>query len=278
MASFMEEFNHLKIQLKDILLATNNFSPDKQIGKGGFGRVYKGELTPLNGKTIVAIKRLDVRFGQGNTEFWKEIMMLSKYKHKHLVSLLHFCIEGDEIILVYEYASNGSLDGYLRDANLTWAQRLNICVGVAHGLNYLQDPRGTQQRVLHRDVKSSNILLDENWNAKVFDFGLSKIGHANQPQTYIVSNPVGTPGYCDSSYWDMGFLSKESDVYSFGVVLFEVICGRLCFEYHNGNLSHILVKEWKKCCDQNRLDDIICDDLNKQMDRNSLMTFSAIAS
>ncbi|KAM0000667.1 putative protein kinase RLK-Pelle-CrRLK1L-1 family [Helianthus debilis subsp. tardiflorus] len=275
--SFIEEFDHLKIQLQDIISATENFSTNKLIGRGGFGRVYKGELFLPEGKTMVAFKRLDRRLGQGNVEFWKEIMMLSKYKHEHLVSLMHFCNEGDEMILVYEYASRGSLDRYLGDVNLTWTQRLKICIGVARGLSYLHDPMESQQRVIHRDIKSGNILLDEKWTAKVSDFGLSKTGPANQPQTYLISNVVGTPGYCDPLYWEMGFLSKESDVYSFGVVLFEVLCGRLCCEYRGGELSNILVPKWRRCYEEKRLDEIILVGLKEQMEPGSFNFFSAIA-
>ncbi|GJT29605.1 putative serine/threonine/dual specificity protein kinase, catalytic domain-containing protein [Tanacetum coccineum] len=119
-------------------------------------------------------------------------MMLSKCKHENLVSLLHFCVEGNERILVYEYASCGSLDRYLSDTTLSWTQRIKICIGDARGLNYLHDPKKTQQRVIHRDIKSSNIFLDEEWIAKVSDFGLSKVGPANQPQTYLVSNVAVT--------------------------------------------------------------------------------------
>nr|XP_043630404.1 putative receptor-like protein kinase At5g39000 [Erigeron canadensis] len=228
--SFLGDYDHLKIQMKDILSATHNFDPAKEIGKGGFGRVYKGEVSLRGGRIMVAFKRLDRRFGQGNTEFWKEVMRLSKYKHENLISLMCYCIEGKEMILGYEYASRGSLDSYLPDPRLTWTQRLKICVGAARGLNYLHDPRGAQQRLLHRDIKSANFLLDENWIVKVSDFGLSKAAPANQAQTVVVSNALGTHGYCDPLYMEEGFLSKESDVYSFGVVLFEVLCGRLCFE------------------------------------------------
>ncbi|XP_076957659.1 putative serine/threonine-protein kinase PBL2 [Bidens hawaiensis] len=133
-----------------------------------------------------------------------------------------------------------------------------------------------KQRIIHRDIKSSNILLDENWTAKVFDFGLSKHGPANQPQTYLVSNAVGTLGYCDPLYLETGFLSKESDVYSFGVVLFEVLCGKLCCEYLNGDLI-VLVPMWKKCFDKKRLGDIIHPELKTQINQASLMTCSNIA-
>ncbi|KAJ0802444.1 putative protein kinase RLK-Pelle-CrRLK1L-1 family [Helianthus annuus] len=225
----MSDFDHLKIPMKDL-------DPAKVIGCGGFGRVYKGELSLPEGQVTVAFKQLDRRLGQGNIEFWKEIMMLSEYKHENLISLMHFCIDGDEMILVYEYASRGSLDRYLSDVStLTWIQRLRICVGAARGL---RDPMWTQQRVLHRDIKSANILLDEKWIVKVSDFGLSKISPANQAYTYLVSNVVGTPGYCNPLYWELGFLSKEYDVYSFGVVLFEILCGRLYITAHS--FSHFI--------------------------------------
>ncbi|KAL7602166.1 hypothetical protein Lser_V15G22552 [Lactuca serriola] len=277
MSSIWDEFNHLKIQMKDIISATNNFHKDKLIGGGGFGPVYKGELSLPNGTTMVAFKRLDRRHGQGNTEFWKEIMMLSKYRYENLVSLFHFSIEGDERVLVYEYAPRGSLDRYLSDATLTWNQRLHICIGAARALTYLHDPMDTQQRVIHRDMKSSNILLDNNWVAKVSDFGLSKASPANQPRTYMVTNPVGTLGYCDPLYSESGILSKESDVYSFGVVLFEVMCGRLCCEYSKGQLVGVLVQKWKRCCEEKKLDDIIFKALKEQMVWDSVITFSAVA-
>ncbi|XP_024996708.1 probable serine/threonine-protein kinase PBL26 isoform X2 [Cynara cardunculus var. scolymus] len=273
-----EEFHHLKVHLKDIASATDNFDRQKLIGHGGFRSVYKGELSLPKGKCMIAFKRLDPKYGQGNDEFWKEVIMLSKYRHENLVSLLCFCDEGHERILGYEFASRGSLDHYLSDVSLTWTQRIKICIGVARALNYLHDPNNTQKRVIHRDIKSSNILLDENWTAKVSDFGLSKFGPANQPQTYVFSNVVGTPGYCDPLYWELGYLTKESDIYSFGVVLFEVMCGRLCYKYRDGRINEILVGVWKNHYDENRLDDIVSSDLKKQTDSNSLMTFSAIAS
>ncbi|XP_076899023.1 receptor like protein kinase S.2-like [Bidens hawaiensis] len=272
----MDDFRHLEIKLEDIKAATKNFS-DKPIGTGGFGAVYRGELVLPNGKTTVAFKRLNRKFGQGDVEFWKEITMLSELSHKNLASLLHFCREGDERILVYEYASRRSLDRYLDKASLTWTQRLNICLGAARGIAYLHDPKKTQQRVLHRDIKSSNILLDDKWTAKVSDFGLSKIGPANQPRTYLVSHIVGTPGYCDPAYFETGILSKECDVYSFGVVLFEVMCGRLCCEFDKDKLVCILVHTWKSHCDEDRLDDVIFADLNHQINKESLSTFAAIA-
>ncbi|KAI3692241.1 hypothetical protein L6452_32054 [Arctium lappa] len=164
--AFMDEFQHLKIHVEEIKLATNNFGDSNLIGTGGFGKVYKGEISHSKGQSMGAIKRLDSRHGQGNSEFWREIMMLSRYTHENLVSLLGYCDEAGEKILVYEHASHGSLDRHLSATTLTWMQRLRICVAAARGLNYLHDPKETHRRVLHRDIKSSNILLDENWNAK----------------------------------------------------------------------------------------------------------------
>ncbi|KAL8241411.1 hypothetical protein R6Q59_014765 [Mikania micrantha] len=275
--SFLGEFDHLKIKLQDVKLATDDFSRNKLIGRGGFGQVYKGELSLPNGRKMVACKRLDRMLGQGNPEFYKEIMMLSKYKHENLVSLTHFCNEDGEMILVYEYVSRGSLDRYISDVNLTWSQRLKICIGVARALNFLHDPTETHQRLIHRDIKSSNILLDDTWIPKVSDFGLSKTGPANQQHTFVFSNAVGTPGYCDPLYFETGFLSKESDVYSFGVVLFEVMCGRLCFDYHDGRLTQILVNKWRKCYEEKALDAIIFSDMKEQIQSSSLSTFSHIA-
>ncbi|KAM0060472.1 putative protein kinase RLK-Pelle-CrRLK1L-1 family [Helianthus debilis subsp. tardiflorus] len=277
-APFLKEFEHLKIQLEDIKSATDNFGVNKFIGSGGFGKVYQGEVSHSNGKSMCAFKCLDTRYGQGEPEFLKEIMMLSDYKHKNLISLLGFCDEGGEKILAYEYASNGSLDRHLSSNLLTWRQRIKICLDAARGISFLHDDNGSRQRVIHRDIKSSNILLDDGWNAKVSDMGLSKTGPANQPHTFVITrNIVGTPGYCDPQYMNSYTLSKESDVYSFGVVLFEVLCGRLCCTYSNGKLDKILVPTWKRAYIEKKLQEIVFKNLTKPMDSTSLEIFSGIA-
>ncbi|PWA90519.1 protein kinase-like domain, Phloem protein 2-like protein [Artemisia annua] len=278
MASFVTEFKHLEIQLEEIISATNNFDESKVIGRGGFGKVYAGELSLSQSgeKSLVAIKRLDRKYGQGDPEFFKEIRMLTCYRHENLISLLGFCCQGDEMILIYEHASRGSLDRYLSSADLTWTQRLRICIDAAKGLSFLHDPNGTQQRVLHCDIKSANILLDNNMTAKVSDFGLSKMGPANQQYSLLITGAVGTPGYCDPLYIETYSLTKESDVYSFGVVLLEVLSGRLCFEYVKGQLK-VYVPLWKKSYEDNKLNEIIMQDLIQQMDPSSLKTFSDIA-
>ncbi|KAM0070275.1 putative protein kinase RLK-Pelle-CR4L family [Helianthus debilis subsp. tardiflorus] len=182
------------------------------------------------------------------------------------------------MILVYELASRGSLDRYLKSPHLTWRQRLKICLDVAKGIRYLHDPRETHRRLIHCDVKSGNILLDDQWNAKVADLGLSIIGSANEQHSLIVTAAAGTVGYIDPVYWMTNTLTKESDVYSFGVVLFEVLCGRLC--YTLDNKGHV-VKEiltWIKSYEQNMLNDIIFENPNiEPMHQSVLKIFSGIA-
>ncbi|KAJ9559418.1 hypothetical protein OSB04_014032 [Centaurea solstitialis] len=274
--SSIKEFEHLRIPLKAIKLATNDFDDNNYISRGGFGKVHKGELIHFGKSMTVAVKCLDRAFGQGNPEFWKEIMMFSRYKHQNLVSLLGFCDEDGESILVYEYLSNKSLNMHLSSIELSWTQRLKICIGAAKGLQYLHDPCNTMQRVLHRDIKSSNILLDDNWNAKISDFGLSNFGPANQEFTFLFTHPVGSFGYCDPAYAESGFLTKESDVYSFGVVLFEVLCGRLSIVDCKDNCL-FLPKLAQSCYEKNRLDTIVQDGLLEQMSKECLRKFSTIA-
>ncbi|GJV49673.1 kinase-like domain, phloem protein 2-like protein [Tanacetum coccineum] len=274
MDSIMKEFEHLVVKLEEVKSATDNFNDTKIIGKGGFGNVYEGEVSQPRGKTKAAFKRLNPYYGQGNPEFWKEIMMLSLYTHENLISLLGFCDEGGEKILVYEHASNGSLDRHLSSTTLTWTQRIRICHDAAKGLCYLHEDKGNHHRVLHRDIKSSNILLDKNWKAKVSDMGLAKV--ATQ-FSFLITSTVGTLGYIDPMYLKMGFLTKESDVYSFGVVLFEVLCGRLCLDNSNAR-SGIMVHIWKQRYEENKLYEIIFkDDLIEALDWSSFEMFSQIA-
>nr|XP_043611967.1 serine/threonine-protein kinase PBL27-like [Erigeron canadensis] len=278
MSFINKEFQHLKISLNILKSATNNFSDTNCIGRGGFGKVYKGEILLSGVLTMVAIKRLDRSLGQGTTEFWKEVMTLSQYKHENLVSLLRFCDEGGENLLVYEYLSNKSLDLYISRTDLTWPDRLRICIGAALGLRYLHEPvEGSQQRVLHRDIKSANILLDENGVPKIADLGLSKLGPANQEYSFIFSNAVGTPGYCDPLYSHTGLLTKESDVYSFGVVLFEVLCGRPAYVQDYNDISRSLSALARKCYEEKKLDTIIHPGIRETISPKSLERFSAIA-
>ncbi|KAM7462729.1 hypothetical protein LguiA_030850 [Lonicera macranthoides] len=194
--------------------------------------IWKSIQRVTDEATVVAIKRLNSTSKQGASQFRTEIEVLSRFRHSHIVSLIGYCYTSSEMILVYEYMSTGSLAEHLyrtnqngRGCTLSWVQRLKICLGAARGLDYLHTGTSVQESVIHRDVKSSNILLDSNWVAKVSDFGLSKTNPINQ--SYTRTNPKGTVGYMDPEYMLTLRLRMKYDVYSFGVVLFEVMCGRL---------------------------------------------------
>ncbi|PWA89349.1 protein kinase-like domain-containing protein [Artemisia annua] len=219
----MNELEHLKIPLEDIISATKNFDVAYHIGYGELCRVYKGELLLSEGLTIVALMRLDRVYGrEWGPEIFPEIMMLSRNRHENILSLLGFCYEEGEMILVYEYyASGGSLEEHLSSPDLSWNQRLRICIGAARGLQQRHYPGdGILQRVFHGEINSGAILLDRNWNAKVANF--------------YKSGPVGTPGFVDRPSMNTYHLTKGSFVYEFGAVLFEVLCGRSYFESHGG--------------------------------------------
>ncbi|THG23093.1 hypothetical protein TEA_013172 [Camellia sinensis var. sinensis] len=225
------EYSCRCFSLVEIQSMTNNFNEELVIGIGGFGKVYKGFID--NSATAVAIKQLKAESNQGAEEFWNEVKMLSKLRHTHLVALIGQCNDCQEMILVYEYMARGTLADHLynRSRNeteistfhLTWERRLNICIGAARGLDYLHT--GTDQSFIHRDVKTTNILLDENWVAKIADFGLSK-GTTSNSATHVSTKVKGTFGYLDPDYFYTHRLTKKSDVYAFGVVLLEVLCGR----------------------------------------------------
>ncbi|PSR89696.1 Serine/threonine-protein kinase [Actinidia chinensis var. chinensis] len=211
---------------RELAAATKNFRQECLVGEGGFGRVYRGQLEKTG--QSVAVKQLDRNGLQGNREFLVEVLMLSLLHHQHLVNLIGYCADGDQRLLVYEYMPLGSLEDHLLDLQpgqspLEWFTRMKIALGAAKGLEYLHDKANPP--VIYRDLKSSNILLDKEFNAKLSDFGLAKLGPVGE-KTHVSSRVMGTYGYCAPEYQRTGQLTVKSDVYSFGVVLLELITGR----------------------------------------------------
>ncbi|KAF3433702.1 hypothetical protein FNV43_RR24805 [Rhamnella rubrinervis] len=239
-------FNELKT-------ATRNFRPDSMVGEGGFGCVFKGWIDehllkaakPGTG-TMIAVKRLNQEGLQGHKEWLAEINYLGQLHHPNLVKLIGYCLEDDHRLLVYEFMPRGSLDNHLfRRASyvqpLSWNLRMKVALGAAKGLAYLHSD---EARVIYRDFKTSNILLDSNYNAKLSDFGLAKDGPAGDA-SHVSTRVMGTFGYAAPEYMATGHLTAKSDVYSFGVVLLEILSGRRAVDKNRPNGEHNLV-EWAK--------------------------------
>ncbi|KAK7308139.1 hypothetical protein VNO77_41736 [Canavalia gladiata] len=214
----------LQFDFGTIEAATNKFSADNKLGEGGFGEVYKGSLP--SGEQI-AVKRLSKGSGQGGEEFKNEVVVVAKLQHRNLVRLLGFCLQEQEKILIYEYVPNKSLDYILFDPEkqreLNWAARYKIIGGIARGIQYLHED--SRLRIIHRDLKASNILLDGDMNPKISDFGMARIVKVDQTQGNT-SRIVGTYGYMAPEYAMHGEFSVKSDVYSFGVLLMEILSGK----------------------------------------------------
>jgi len=213
-----------------VLEATKNFSVENKLGQGGFGPVYKGQFP--NGLEI-AIKRLASHSGQGYSEFKNEVRLIAKLQHRNLVRLLGCCTQGEEKMLVYEYLPNKSLDFFIFDETrrtlLDWNKRLMIIEGTAQGLLYLH--KHSRLRIIHRDVKASNILLDSEMNPKISDFGLAKMFSSNDTEGNT-KRVVGTYGYMAPEYASEGLYSIKSDVFSFGVLVLEIIIGKRNSGFH----------------------------------------------
>jgi len=227
-----------------LVSATNDFHLSNKLGQGGFGPVYKGKLS--DGQEI-AVKRLSRTSAQGLKEFMNEVVVISKLQHRNLVRLLGCCVEGEERMLLYEYMPNKSLDAFLFDPHkerlLDWKKRFNIIEGIGRGLLYLH--RDSRLRIIHRDLKASNILLDKELNPKISDFGMARIFGSNEDQANT-NRVVGTYGYMSPEYAMEGRFSEKSDVFSFGVLLLEIVNGRRNTSFYNDEQSQSLLGlAWK---------------------------------
>ncbi|XP_049357159.1 G-type lectin S-receptor-like serine/threonine-protein kinase At1g11330 isoform X2 [Solanum verrucosum] len=231
-------------ELHDLKAATDNFSPDNKLGEGGFGPVFKGQLP--DGQKI-AVKRLSTQSRQGISEFKTEALLIAKLQHRNLVRFLGCCVEDEEKMLVYEYMPNKSLDYFIFDESrrslLDWKKRHEIIIGIARGILYLhQDSR---LRVIHRDLKASNILLDEDMNPKISDFGTARIFSGNQDEANTL-RIVGTYGYMSPEYALAGLFSVKSDVFSFGVILLEIISGKKNrISYNSDSPPNLIRQAWE---------------------------------
>ncbi|XP_061996879.1 cysteine-rich receptor-like protein kinase 25 [Rosa rugosa] len=224
----MTTVESLQFDLGTVEAATKNFSADNMLGEGGFGQVFKGTLD--NGQEI-AVKRLSKSSGQGVREFKNEVLLVAKLQHRNLVKLLGFCLGGEETLLVYEYVPNKSLDFFLFEAKkreqLDWSRRCTIIGGIARGILYLHED--SRLRVIHRDLKASNILLDASMNPKISDFGMARMFGVDDQTQGSTRRIVGTYGYMAPEYAMEGLYSVKSDVFSFGILLLEILTGRKNF-------------------------------------------------
>ncbi|RID46867.1 hypothetical protein BRARA_I03506 [Brassica rapa] len=268
-----------RFSIQEIKSATNNFEKELIVGVGGFGPVYKGRID--GGATLVAVKRLEISSNQGAKEFDTELEMLTMLRHIHLVSLIGYCDDEEEMVLVYEYMPHGTLRDHLykrnkvSDGPLSWKRRLEICIGAARGLQYLHT--GAKHMIIHRDIKTTNILLDENYVAKVSDFGLSKVGPTSASQTHVSTVVKGSFGYLDPEYYRRQVLTEKSDVYSFGVVLFEVVCCRPVKLENVPREETDLVRWVKSNYKKGTVDQIVDADLTADITLVSLEKFCEIA-
>ncbi|XP_034933310.1 cysteine-rich receptor-like protein kinase 29 [Populus alba] len=264
----MEDVELLQLDFGTVRAATGNFSEDNKLGQGGFGVVYKGTLT--SGQDI-AVKRLSRTSGQGEIEFKNEVMLVAKLQHRNLVRLLGFCFEKEERILVYEFLPNSSLNNLIFDpvkrVLLDWETLYEIIDGIARGLLYLHED--SRLRIIHRDLKAANILLDENMNPKISDFGMARLFVMDQAQD-STSRVVGTFGYMAPEYVIRGHFSVKSDVYSFGVLVLEIVSGRKIGGRGIGDEGEdLLTYSWRKWNDGTPLD--IIDPTLNDGPRNEIM-------
>ncbi|WVZ66189.1 hypothetical protein U9M48_015448 [Paspalum notatum var. saurae] len=242
----IQSFDSLIIDLPTLRAATGNFDEGRKLGQGGFGAVYKGILS--DGREI-AVKRLSQSSRQGIKELKTELVLVAKLQHKNLVRLVGVCLEEHEKLLVYEYMPNNSLDTFLFDPDksneLDWQKRFMIIKGIANGLRYLHEE--SLLKIVHRDLKASNVLLDSDFNPKISDFGLARLFGSDQSQ-YVTNRVAGTYGYIAPEYAMRGQFSFKSDVFSYGVLMLEIVAGRRNSDCSDDSeqYDHLLSSVWER--------------------------------
>ncbi|KAL3733940.1 hypothetical protein ACJRO7_023316 [Eucalyptus globulus] len=261
--------------LRQIKAATNNFDAANKIGEGGFGSVYKGLLSD---GTTIAVKQLSSKSKQGNREFVTELGMISALQHPHLVKLYGCCIEGNQLVLVYEYMENNCLARALFgpeefQLKLDWGTRHKICVGIARGLAYLHEE--SRLKIVHRDIKATNILLDKDLNSKISDFGLAKLDE--EDSTHISTKIAGTYGYMAPEYAMHGYLTEKADVYSFGIVALEVVSGQSNISYQKKEKCFYLLDWARVLKERGNLMDLVDQRLGSHFDEKEVLAMIKVA-
>ncbi|XP_022849051.1 probable serine/threonine-protein kinase PBL9 [Olea europaea var. sylvestris] len=249
----LQASNLKSFSFADLKMATRNFRPDSVLGEGGFGSVFKGWIdensfaaAKAGTGMVIAAKKLHQESFQGHREWLAEVNYLGQFSHPHLVKLIGYCLEDEHRLLVYEFMPRGSLENHLFRRGsyfqpLSWSLRLKVALGAAKGLAFLHN---AETKVIYRDLKTSNILLDSDYNAKLSDFGLAKDGPTGD-KSHVSTRVLGTYGYAAPEYLATGHLTARSDVYSFGVVLLEMVSGRRAIDKNKPSGEHKLV-EWAK--------------------------------
>ncbi|KAK3213130.1 hypothetical protein Dsin_017836 [Dipteronia sinensis] len=276
MSPKLSRIGSIHLTMNQALRATRNFSSSLRIGEGGFGIVYKAQLE--DGQ-VVAIKRAKKEdFENLQTEFCSEVELLSKIDHRNLVKLLGFVDKGNERLIITEFVPNGTLREHLDGQHgkiLDFNQRLEIAIDVAHGLTYLH--LYAEKQIIHRDVKSSNILLTESMRAKVADFGFARIGTMDVDRTHISTKVKGTVGYLDPEYMKTYQLTPKSDVYSFGILLLEILTGRRPVEMRRPAAERVTLRWAFKRFDEGNLLDMVDPSMNETVEKETLMNMFGLA-
>nr|GFA69540.1 protein kinase-like domain, phloem protein 2-like protein [Tanacetum cinerariifolium] len=274
-----DDFAHLKIPFENILSATNNFDEENLVGEDEFVNYYIGQLL-LSGELInILAERLNKEWFDGHQLFWTEVSLLSSLKHKNLVSLVGFCDANDEKVIIYKRETRKSLSNYLSDSmSLTWVRRLEISVGIAQALSYIHYDGSRDFSVIHRNIDSGTVYLNDDWEPKLGDFiGSMKIKASERHRSFNTDKVwIGMDGYTDPTYIETKMANHKSYMYSFGIVMFELVCGREAVindDQDNKYLAPMAILHYR----EEKLEDIVEWNLLKQIDPQSFKIFTEIA-